>query len=287
MSTAIRGARGVIPTDACLVMGVVNRTADSFYDGGRLGLDESVAHALALADQGADIIDIGGVKAGPGPPIAEDEERARVIPLIAAVAAATPVPISVETARPPVAEAAIEAGATMVNDVGGLHDEGLARVCATTGAALVVMHHGSQLRGRPRHPRYKDVVVSVIEEFERCAEIASRAGVAEEQIIVDPGLDFGKTTFHSLAIVRRLNELTALDWPVLVAPSRKDVVGESLGLPPEQRLEGTLALVALSVAAGAAIVRVHDVAETVRVVRMTEMVSGRRPPAEPLRGLWD
>lgn len=287
MSSVIRGARGVIPTGTCLVMGVVNRTADSFYEGGRMKLDDAVAHALALVEQGADIIDIGGVKAGPGPPIAADEERARVVPLIAAVAAAAPVPISIETSRPAVAEAAIEAGATMVNDVSALHDESLARVCATTGAALVVMHHGGQLRGRPRHPRYKDVIVSVIEEFERCAEIASRAGVADDQLIVDPGLDFGKTTFHSLAIVRRLAELTALDWPVLVAPSRKDVVGESLGLPVEQRLEGTLALVALSVAGGAAIVRVHDVAETVRVVRMTEMVSGRRLPAEPLRGLWD
>jgi dihydropteroate synthase len=149
------------------------------------------------------------------------------------------------------------------------------------------MHHGGQIRGRPRHPRYDDVVVDVIEEFERCAGIATGAGVRDDQLIVDPGLDFGKTTFHSLEIMRRLDELTALDWPVLVAPSRKDLIGETLALQPDQRLEGTLALVSISVTAGASIVRVHDVEASVRVVKMTEAVLGTRPPADPVRGLWD
>lgn len=283
----IQHARGRLSTDRCLVMGIVNRTPDSFYDGGRMDATEALDHALAMVAAGADILDVGGVKAGPGEFVSRTEELARVEPLIAELAARTEVPISVETAHPRIAEASIEAGASMINDVSGLADEGLARVCARTRASLVVMHHGGQIRGRPRHPRYDDVVIDVIEEFERCAEIATLAGVADDQLIVDPGLDFGKTTYHSLELMRRLDELTALDWPVLVAPSRKDVVGETLALEPDQRLEGTLALVAMSVLASAAIVRVHDVEAGVRVVRMTEAVMGRRAPADPVRGLWD
>ncbi|MGH2699793.1 MAG: dihydropteroate synthase [Actinomycetota bacterium] len=267
-------------------MGIVNRTPDSFYDGGRMDLDRATDFARRMIADGADILDLGGVKAGPGDYVSLEEERERVVPLVAELAA-TNIPISVETAHSSVAEEAIEAGASMVNDVSAMADEGLARVCARTGASLVVMHNGGQIRGRPRHPRYDDVVVDVIEEFERCSEVAALAGVADDQLIVDPGLDFGKTTFHSLEIVRRLDELTALDWPVLVAPSRKDVVGETLALEPDERLEGTLALVALSVLAGAAIVRVHDVEASVRVVRMTEAVRGHGAPADPVRGLWD
>ena len=283
----IKHARGHLSTERCLVMGIVNRTPDSFYDGGRMDVVEATEHALGMVDAGADILDVGGVKAGPGELVPEGEELARVQPLIAELSARTDVPISIETAHPSVAEASIEAGASMINDVSGLADEGLARACARTRASLVVMHNGGQIRGRPRHPRYDDVVIDVIEEFERCAAIATLAGVADDQLIVDPGLDFGKTTYHSLEIMRRLDELTALDWPVLVAPSRKDVVGETLGLEPGRRLEGTLALVGMSVMASAAIVRVHDVEASVRVVRMTEAVMGRRAPADPVRGLWD
>jgi len=268
-------------------MGIVNRTPDSFYDGGRMDLGEATEHALTMVASGADILDVGGVKAGPGEPVSESEELKRVQPLISELSAHTETPISVETEHPSIAEASIEAGASMINDVSGLADDGLARVCARTRASLVVMHHGGQIRGRPRHPLYDDVVVDVIEEFERCAEIATLAGVDDDQLIVDPGLDFGKTTYHSLEIMRRLEELTALDWPLLVAPSRKDVIGETLALQPDERLEGTLALVGISVVAGAAVVRVHDVEASVRVVRMTEAVMGRRPPADAVRGLWD
>jgi dihydropteroate synthase len=282
----IRHARGHLSTEQCLVMGIVNRTPDSFYDGGRMDLERAVVYARKLVAAGADILDIGGVKAGPGDEVPAEEEAARVLPLVAELAGLG-IPISVETGRRKIAVDAIDAGAAMVNDVSGLADEGLAHVCARTGASLIVMHNGGQVRGRPRHPRYEDVVVDVIREFERGFEIAVAAGVSGDQVIVDPGLDFGKTTFHSLELMRRLDELTALDWPVLVAPSRKDVVGETLALEPEDRLEGTLALVTLSVLAGAAIVRVHDVKESVRVVRMTEAVMGRRAPADPVRGLWD
>jgi dihydropteroate synthase len=268
-------------------MGIVNRTPDSFYDGGRMGLDESVAFAEELVGEGAGILDLGAVKAGPGPGVPEDEEVRRLLPLVERIAARTDVPLSVETARASVARAAVEAGASIVNDVTGLADDSLAAACASSGAALVVMHHGGQIRGRPRNPRYEDVVADVVEVCESVAARAEDAGVGRDSIVIDPGLDFGKTTFHSLEIMRRLDEIVATGRPVLVAPSRKDVVGETLGLPLEDRLEGTLALVALSVAAGAAIVRVHDVRAAARVVAMVEAVAGRRPPTAPVRGLWE
>lgn len=283
----LRHARGVIELERCLVMGVVNRTPDSFFDGGRMDLGASVAHALALVAEGADLLDLGGVKAGPGPPVTEEEEAERILPLVAELAARTDVPLSVETTRPGVARRAVDAGAALLNDVGALSDPELAAVCAAAGAGLVLMHHGGQLRGRPRHPRYADVVGSVLQEWGRLAGIAAAAGVAEDALVVDPGLDFGKTTGHSLELMRRLPELVSFGRPVLVAPSNKDVVGETLGLGVEDRLEGTLALVALSVHAGAAIVRVHDVAAAVRVVRMTEAVAGTGLPLDPVRGLWD
>jgi len=280
-------ARGELRLDNCLVMGIVNRTPDSFYDGGRMNLESAVEHSLRLVAEGADVLDIGAIKAGPGEPVGEDEEFRRLVPLVAAVAAATDVAISVETTRHSVARAAIEAGAAIVNDVSELADPKLAPVCADTGAALVLMHNGGQIRGRPRHPEYDDVVSDVLARWDELAVIAAAAGVHEERLMVDPGIDFGKTTYHSLELMARLGDLTASRWPVLVAASRKDVVGESLDLPPDERLEGTLALVALSVAAGAAAVRVHDVRAAVRVTRMTETVLGRRDPAAPLRGLWD
>ena len=271
----------------CLVMGIVNRTPDSFYDGGRMGLDASVRHAVALVEEGADILDLGGVRAGPGPHVTEVEERERVLPLVEALRPEVDVPLSVETHRASVAEAAIAAGAGIVNDVTMLSDPELAAVVARTGAELVVMHHGGQIRGRPRNPRYEDVVAAVREALLAGAEAAIAAGVDRSRIIVDAGLDFGKNTYHSLELVRRTPELADLGYSLLVAPSRKDVVGETLDLPPGDRLEGTLAIVALSVWGGASIVRVHDVKATVRTVRMVEAVMGTRAPAAPLRGLWE
>ena len=280
-------ARGDVLLDRCLVMGIVNRTPDSFFDGGRMTLNESIDHARRLLDDGADLLDVGAVKAGPGEDVSEEEETARLLPLVEALAASSDVPLSVETSRASVAKRALDAGASVVNDVAGLADDDLARVCGDAGAALVVMHHGGQVRGRPRSPRYGDVVAEVIVALEGLVSHAIAQGVDERAIVIDPGLDFGKNTMHSLEIMRRLTEITALDRPVLIAPSRKDVVGETLGLPPEERLEGTLALVVASVLAGAAIVRVHDVLAAQRVVAMTEAVLGRRRPAAPVRGLWD
>ncbi|MGH2736816.1 MAG: dihydropteroate synthase, partial [Actinomycetota bacterium] len=214
----MRHARGELALDHCLVMGIVNRTPDSFFDGGRMGLEESVEFALGLVEEGAEVLDLGGVKAGPGAEVPPDEETERVVPLIEALAGATDVPISIETARPAVARAAVDAGASIVNDVSALADERLADACAETGAGLVLMHHGGQIRGRPRHPRYDDVVRAVVEEWDRQAGVALEHGVRDEQLLVDPGLDFGKTTYHSLELMRRLDELVAYARPVLVAP---------------------------------------------------------------------
>ena len=272
--------------DNCLVMGIVNRTPDSFYEG-HPDLDEAAEFAARLVDEGADLLDAGAIKAGPGQDVSEEQELERLIPFLGRIASEVSVPISVETSRPEVARRAIASGAAVINDVTGLDDSSLAGVCAGAGAALVVMHHGGQMRGRPRSPRYDDVVASVTGFWRERVELARAAGVAEESIVVDPGLDFGKTTFHSLELVRRLDELVAQGLPVLVAHSRKDIVGETLGQLPDDRLAGGLAVVALSVAAGAAIIRTHDVAETVSVVRMVEAVMGRRPPEAPVRGLWD
>jgi dihydropteroate synthase len=280
-------ARGDILIDHCLVMGIENRTPDSFFDGGRVDLNASVEHALELVEEGADIIDVGGVKAGPGADVTSDEERRRVLPLIAALAERSAATLSIETGRAEVAREAVATGASIVNDVTGLADPAMSTVCADSGAALIITHHGGQIRGRPRHPRYDDVVAAVLAWWDETTRTAERAGVGRERIMVDPGLDFGKTTFHSLEILRRIDELTSAGYPVLMAPSHKDVIGETLGLPVHDRLEGTMATVALSVAGGAAAVRVHDVSEAVRTVRMVEAVMGRRSPARPLRGLWD
>lgn len=283
----LRHARGAIELDHCVVMGILNRTPDSFYDGGRMALEAAVDHGLRMVSDGAEIVDLGAVKAGPGIEVSEQEEIDRLIPLVEALSQASDVPLSIETARPSVAKRAFEAGAAILNDVSGLDDPELARACASASAAVALMHHGGQIRGRPRNPRYDDVVAAVAGELRRLEEVALGAGIEPDAIAFDPGLDFGKTTFHSLEIVRRLDELVALGRPLLVAPSRKDVVGESLGLPVEDRLEGTLALVALAAAAGAQIVRVHDVLEAARVVRMVEAVMKKRRPIAPVRGLWD
>jgi dihydropteroate synthase len=280
-------ARGVLESSRCLVMGIVNRTPDSFYDGGRMDLDASVTHALSMVEDGAAVLDIGAVKAGPGKEVSEREEIERLLPLVESLAVATSAPLSVETSRPRVARAAIEAGACIVNDVTALADTELASVCAETGAALVLMHNGGQLRGRPRNQTYEDVSREVSDSLMEMVGNGIEAGIAREALMIDPGLDFGKNTFHSLALMRDLSVLVSTGIPVLVAASRKDVIGETLDLPVDERLEGSLALAVLAAAAGGAMVRVHDVAATVRAVTMADAVAGRVQPQNPVRGLWD
>lgn len=273
--------------DRCLVMGIVNRTPDSFYDGGRMSLAAATDHGLRQVEEGADLLDLGAIKAGPGEPVDEDEETRRLLPLVERLATRTPVPISVESTRPRVVDRALEAGAAIVNDVSGLVDGSMCDVAASRGAALILMHHGGQIRSRPRHPRYGDIVDEVVSSLLELRRRAEGHGVPPDRLVYDAGLDFGKTTFHSLELVGRTRELVHRCSPLLVAASRKDVVGETLDLPPSERLEGSLALAALSVWEGASIIRTHDVLGTVRVIRMVEAVAGRRPPARPTRGLWD
>jgi dihydropteroate synthase len=273
-------------TRRAAVMAILNRTPDSFYDqGATFGFDAALAAAeRALAD-GADWLDVGGVKAGPGPPVSEAEELDRVLPLVEAIRERSDAVVSVDTFRPEVARRALAAGADVVNDPSGLHDPRLAEVAAGAGAGLVVMHTGGPPRTRPHRPAYADVVAEVRAFLADRVALARRRGVAADRLIVDPGHDFHKNTFHSLELTRRLGELAGLGHPLLVALSNKDFVGETLDLPVAERLEGSLAAAAFAVAAGASIVRVHDVRPTVRVVRMTEAILGRRPPAATRRGL--
>jgi dihydropteroate synthase len=268
------------------VMAILNRTPDSFYDrGATYGFGAAVAAGERALAEGADWLDVGGVKAGPGAPVDEAEELERVVPLVEALRGRTDAVISVDTFRPGVARQALAAGADVVNDPSGLHDPKVAEVAAEAGAGLVVMHTGGPPRTRPHRPAYTDVVAEVRAFLAGRVALAIRHGVPGERVIVDPGHDFHKNTFHSLELTRRLGELADLGHPLLVALSNKDFVGETLDVPLDQRLEGSLAAAAFCVAAGASIVRVHEVEATVRVVRMTEAILGRRPPAATRRGL--
>jgi dihydropteroate synthase len=268
------------------VMAVINRTPDSFYDGGAsFALEDALATADRALAEGAAWLDVGGVKAGPGPEVSEAEELERVLPVVEALRPRTDAVISVDTFRAGVARRALAAGADVVNDPSGLHDPKLAEVAAEAGAGLVVMHTGGPPRTRPHRSAYRDVVAEVAAFLDDRAAQARRAGVAAERIVVDPGHDFHKNTYHSLELTRRLGELTTLGYPVLVALSHKDFIGETLAAPLHQRLEGSLAAAVVSVMHGASIVRVHEVASTVRALRMTEAILGRRPPAIARRGL--
>jgi dihydropteroate synthase len=268
------------------VMAILNRTPDSFYDrGANFGFGAAVAAGERALAEGADWLDVGGVKAGPGPEVTEAEELDRVVPLIEALRGRTDAVLSVDTFRPGVARQALAAGADVVNDPSGLRDPQVAEAAAEAGAGLVVMHTAGPVRTRPHRPAYADVVAEVRAFLLDRAALARQRGVAAERLILDPGHDFHKNTFHSLELTRRLDELTGLGYPLLVAFSNKDFVGETLDLPVDQRLEGSLAAAAFAVAAGASIIRVHDVQATVRVVRMTESILGHRSPAATRRGL--
>ena len=268
------------------VMAILNRTPDSFYDqGATFGFEAALAAGERALAEGADWLDVGGVKAGPGPEVTEAEELDRVVPLVQALRGRTDAVISVDTFRAGVARRALAAGADVVNDPSGLRDPLVAEVAAEAGAGLVVMHTGGPPRTRPHRPAYADVVAEVGAFLAARVALARQRGVPAERLIVDPGHDFHKNTFHSLELTRRLGELAGLGYPLLVAFSNKDFIGETLDLPLDQRLEGSLAAAAYAVAAGASVLRVHDVQPTVRVVRMTEAILGRRPPAVTRRGL--
>ena len=270
------------------VMGIVNRTPDSFYDRGTTyELDAALEHARQLIAEGADIIDVGGVKGGPGEEVAIAEEIARIVPFVEALRDVAPdVLISVDTFRAPAADAAMAAGADIINDVTGLHDPEVLDVVVERDAGYVAMHHGGRPRTRPFRRHYApDVTHAVVTHCRRLTERARAAGVPAEHLIVDPGHDFQKTTAHSLEVTRRLPELTALGYPVLVALSNKDFIGETLDTPLERRVDGSLAAAVFSILRGAHLVRVHEVQRTVDAVRMTEAMLGWRGPAIAVRGL--
>lgn len=260
------------------VMAIVNRTPDSFHDRGRtFALEKAVEAVEAAAAAGADWIDIGGVPFAPGPDVSTAEELDRVLPLVE-VARELAV-VSVDTFRPEVARQAVAAGAGVVNDTSGLRDLAMAEVVAGTDAMLVITHSLAPPRTRVRAPAYADVTAQVRDFLRQRARAAIDHGVRPDQIVIDPGHDLHKNTYHSLELTRRLAEITALGFPTLAAVSNKDFIGETLDADRADRLPGTLAAVVACVLQGARIVRVHDVAATVGAVRMTEAILGLRPPA--------
>ena len=281
------GARTFGP-DELVVMAIVNRTPDSFFAGARtFGLDAALERVDQAVAQGAGIIDVGGVKAGPGDEVDEVEEARRVIDLIAAIRARhSDIVISVDTFRSSVADRACQAGADLVNDAWGGWDPDLAAVAAAHGAGIVCTHAGGlKPRTRPHRVEYDDVVGHVIQSVTDLAQRALDAGVDRSSIIIDPGHDFGKNSHHSMLVTRRLDELVETGWPVLVALSRKDFIGEALDLPPDDRLEGTLAATAVSAWLGARVFRAHVVEATTRVLRTVAAIRGTATLAAVKRGL--
>ncbi|MEV4565306.1 dihydropteroate synthase [Nonomuraea sp. NPDC049419] len=269
------------------IMAIVNRTPNSFHDQGRtFELDQAVAAATKAVSEGADWVDIGGFAfSAAQAPISVAEEIDRVAPVIARVRAATDAVISVDTHRPEVAEAAVAAGADVINDTNGLREPGIAEVAAATGAAVVVTHSLGGPGRRVLRPSYADVVTEVAGYLRERVAYALKAGIAPEKVIIDPGHDLNKNTFHSLELTRRLDEITAIGYPTLVALSNKDFIGETLDRPQGERKEGTIAANVVAVLKGARILRVHDVAATVASIRMTEAVLGWRGPLAPRHNL--
>ena len=252
------------------VMGIVNVTPDSFSGDGLTDLEMAVAQAREMEQDGADLIDIGGESTRPetwaGPGLSLEEELARVIPVVARVAATVGVPVSIDTYKAGVAKRAVAAGARLVNDVWGLRrDPQMAAAVAEAGVPVVLMHN------KPGGG-YRDLIGEIAQSLRESVELARAAGVADDRIIVDPGIGFGKTREENLEIIRRLPELRRLGFPILIGPSRKSFIGKTLDLPAGERLEGTAAAVALSIAGGADIVRVHDVKAMVRVARMADAI---------------
>jgi dihydropteroate synthase len=281
------GPREFAP-ERLLVMAIVNRTPDSFFrPGDTWDADAAMDRVHEVIGQGADIIDVGGVPAAPGPDVGAAEEITRTAGFIASVRAAYPnTVISVDTWRHEVAREACAAGADLINDSWGGWDIDLAGVAAEFRAGLVCSHAGGlRPRTRPFRPSYVDVVADVLAHTGRLAARALEVGVEQERIVIDPAHDFGKNTWHSIELTRRLAELTATGWPVLVSVSNKDFVGETLDLPLPERLTGTLATIAVCAWLGARVFRAHHVIETRQVLDMVSAIRGDAPPARAVRGL--
>ncbi|MFJ9039398.1 dihydropteroate synthase [Streptomyces sp. NPDC102406] len=271
-----------------VIMAIVNRTPDSFYDQGATFQDEpALARVEQAVAEGAAIVDIGGVKAGPGEEVDAAEEARRTVGFVAEVRRRFPdVIISVDTWRHEVGEAVCEAGADLLNDAWGGVDPKLAEVAARHKVGIVCTHAGgAQPRTRPHRATYDDVMADILAVTVGYAERAVALGVPRESVLIDPGHDFGKNTRHSLEATRRLPEMVETGWPVLVSLSNKDFVGETLDKPVKERVIGTLATTAVSAWLGAQVYRVHEVAETRQVLDMVASIAGHRPPAVARRGL--
>ena len=272
MRSARIGERDFIWGARTYVMGILNVTPDSFSGDGVTDLETAVTQAKQMAEDGADLIDIGGESTRPetwsGPGLSVEDELARVVPVVERVAAAVSVPVSIDTYKAQVAERALAAGASLVNDVWGLRrDPAMAAAVSRTGAPVVLMHN------KPGGG-YQDLIGEIAASLLESVELGRAAGIPEDRIILDPGIGFGKTQEENLEIIRRLPELRRLGFPLLIGPSRKSFIGKTLDVPAGERLEGTAAAVALSIAGGADIVRVHDVKAMVRVARMADAIRG-------------
>lgn len=250
------------------IMGILNVTPDSFSDGGKWNdMDKALFHVEEMIEAGADMIDIGGESTRPGYTLlADGEEAARVVPVIEAVKKRFDIPVSLDTYKSSVAFAGIEAGADMINDIWGLkYDPELGGVIAKAGVSCCLMHNRKE-------PDYRDYVKDLLADLEETLEMAQKAGISRERICIDPGVGFGKTYEHNLEIINRLEVLHTFGLPILLGTSRKSVIGLTLDLPVEERLEGTLATTVIGVMKGAAFIRVHDIKENLRAIRMTEAI---------------
>jgi dihydropteroate synthase len=252
-----------------LIMGILNVTPDSFSDGGRsVALHDALANARRMVDEGADIIDVGGESTRPGhTPVSPEEEMARVLPVLEALAAEIAVPVSIDTQKAKVAEAALSRGAAILNDIWGLlGDPDMAHVAAAHDAGVIIMHNRTVVDGAV------DIVADIIGFFEHSLERAAKAGIRPDRIVLDPGIGFGKTFEQNLAALAGLREIGRLGFPLLLGTSRKSLIGKVIATEPKDRLPGTIASNVLGIAAGCAIIRVHDVAAHVQAARVTEAI---------------
>jgi len=257
------------------IMGILNVTPDSFSDGGKFFKPEiAVKHALDMVKDGADIIDIGGESTRPySLPITPEEEIRRILPVLKKLVKKVKVPISVDTYKYEVAKVALEEGASIINDISGLHfDKRIAELVSKYKAGIIIMHIKGTPKDMQENPVYKDVIKEVKSYIKEGIKIAISAGISRNSIMIDPGIGFGKTLEHNLIIFKRLNELKKLGFPILIGPSRKSFIGKILNLPVNERLEGTLAAVAVSILNGASVVRVHDVKEVYRATKIIDAI---------------
>jgi dihydropteroate synthase len=257
------------------IMGILNVTPDSFSDGGKfVNFRDAVSHGKKMIDDGADIIDIGGESTRPGSlPVTAEEEIKRVIPVVRELSKIKRAVISIDTMKAKVAEAAIKSGASMINDVSALrHDKKMAKVAGRHKVPVILMHMLGNPRIMQENPRYEDLISDIISCLQNSITLGIKGGVQKSRMIIDPGFGFGKTVEHNLEILRRLKELKALGCPVMIGTSRKSTIGSVLNLPPDKRIEGTAATVTAAIASGADIVRVHDVEEISKVVKMSDAI---------------